>query len=121
MRITLRENGLILDILVTSDGDVRLLNLSPKELPDPEDSRWFRLLELQLSGQNQDDNCGSKHTGTQPGSLLRYAGVPETVCGGWWPKLRTAETTSASRPRMTRLPLRDFGALRMYSPCSSIE
>ena len=73
MRITLRENGLILDILVTSDGDVRLLNLSPKELPDPEDSRWFRLLELQLSGQNQDDNCGSKHTGTQPGSLLRYA------------------------------------------------
>ena len=74
MRITLRENGLILDILVTSDGDVRLLNLSPKELPDPEDSRWFRLLELQLSGQNQDDNCGSKHTGTQPGSLLRYAG-----------------------------------------------
>ncbi|MDD3213916.1 MAG: alpha-galactosidase [Eubacteriales bacterium] len=72
MNITLRENGLYLDILITPEGDVRLLNLSDRTLAQPADSLWFRLTEVQESGQNQDDNCGSKHTGTQPGSLLRY-------------------------------------------------
>lgn len=68
----MHENGLYLDILVTPEGDVRLVTLGPEAVPLPEDTRWMRLLECQAAGYNQDDNCGSKHTGTQPGSLLRY-------------------------------------------------
>ena len=73
MRIALRENGLYLDVWVTDDGDVRLMNLSANPGAAHSDSRWFRLVEVQQAGENLDDNCGSKHTGTQPGSLLRYA------------------------------------------------
>ena len=54
MNITLQENGLFLDILVTEEGDVRLLHLSNRELPAPDDSSHFRLVEIQESGQNQD-------------------------------------------------------------------
>ncbi len=72
MNIELHENGLDLHILITEDGDVRLLNLSEHTGEEIVDSRWFRLVEIQESGQNLDDNCGSKHTGSQPGSLLRY-------------------------------------------------
>ncbi|MCE5341964.1 MAG: alpha-galactosidase, partial [Eubacteriales bacterium] len=82
MQISIHENGLQLDILVTPEGDVRLWNCGLSETPMREDSRWMRLLALQASGYNQDDNCGSKHTGTQPGSLLRYAG--HTVSRNVW-------------------------------------
>jgi len=81
MEITLCENGLYLAIGVTPEGDVRLFNLSDRALPAPEDGRWFRLVEVQESGQSQDDNCGSRHTCTQPGSLLRYVSHSITVNG----------------------------------------
>ena len=78
MNITIQENGLYLQIVVTEDGDVRLAHLSDKACVMSEPTQWFRMVELQESGQNLNDNCGSKHIGTQPGSLLRYAS--HTVC-----------------------------------------
>jgi alpha-galactosidase len=44
------------------------------DLPKPRENRFFSLVEVQGSGFNQNDHHGSKHTGTQPGSLLRYEG-----------------------------------------------
>ncbi|MDR2433916.1 MAG: alpha-galactosidase [Treponema sp.] len=73
MNIQLYENNLYLDINVTEDGDVRLYNLSPSPFAGSEQGRFFRLLEVQGTGFNQNDHHGSKHTGTQPGSLFRYA------------------------------------------------
>ena len=70
--ITLHENNLYLDIKVTADGDVRLLNLSSNEPKPCGNEKWYRLVEIQESGLNQKDHHGCKHTGTQPGSLLRY-------------------------------------------------
>jgi len=72
MRIKMCENSLCLDIFVTDDNDVRLLNLSHSDLAAPDDSKMYRLLELQASGFDQDDPHGLKQTGTQPASLLRY-------------------------------------------------
>ena len=72
MQIKLRENNIYLDIYVTDDNDVRLLNLSHAELPTPKESKMYRLVELQASGFNHDDLHGLKQTGTQPASLLRY-------------------------------------------------
>lgn len=74
MDIKLHENGLYLDIDVSDEGEVCLLNLSAQPRPRPENRRWYRLVELQMAGCNQNDNHGSKHTGTQPGSLLKYQG-----------------------------------------------
>lgn len=72
MMISLHENDVFLDIKVTNDGDVLLLNLSTHELSPVGNEKWFRLVEIQESGLNQNDHHGSKHTGTQPASLLRY-------------------------------------------------
>jgi alpha-galactosidase len=92
MHISINESGLRLELLVTPEGDVRLIHCGLGDTPAPEDSRWMRLMALQAAGFNQDDNCGSKHTGTQPGSLLRYEGHTVTrnalgvkleVCQQW--------------------------------------
>jgi alpha-galactosidase len=72
MDIQFHENNLYLDINVTEDGDVRLYNLSPSPLVNPEQGNFFRLVEVQGTGFNQNDHHGNKHTGTQPGSLFRY-------------------------------------------------
>lgn len=75
MQINIHESGLYLNIDVTQDNDVHLLHLGPspmKSAPKEENARWFRLVEVQEAGCNQNDHHGSKHTGTQPGSLLHY-------------------------------------------------
>jgi len=75
VNISLAENNIYLDIHVTNEGDVRLLNLSPNpiaDFPDEEKARKYRLVEIHASGMNQNDHHGSKHTGTCPGYLLKY-------------------------------------------------
>ncbi len=75
--ITIGEQGLSIVIRITKDGEVLLLHCSM--LPFDEDvfqdeaqQQAFRLVELQASGENQQDHCGSKHTGTLPAARLRY-------------------------------------------------
>jgi alpha-galactosidase len=76
MEITINENGLNLVIAITETKDVRLLHFSPfsfnLETITGEQQPKFRLAEIHVSGENQDDNHGSKHTGTMPGNRLRY-------------------------------------------------
>lgn len=80
MDICFEENGIHLHVHVTAEGDVRLLNLAPGEepLPDAKEAQWFRLVECQGAGYNQNDHHGSKHTGMNPGRLMRYAGHTDT-------------------------------------------
>ena len=82
MDIRFEENGIHLHVHVTDEGDVRLYNLATAEDSPPTQEekagRWFRLVELQGTGFNQDDHHGCKHTGTQPGSLFRYVRHGET-------------------------------------------
>jgi alpha-galactosidase len=75
--IRLSENGFHVLIFITDDANVRLLHFS--SLPFEETScnengpSIFRLVEIQVTGENQDDHHGLKHTGTLPGKRLRYA------------------------------------------------
>ena len=74
--ISIFENGLYLFCEVNDDLDIRLLHLSSlpyeKHSINDDDKKWFRLVELQLTGQNHDDHHGSKNTGTLPGKHLRF-------------------------------------------------
>lgn len=78
MDINIQENGIYLHIQVTQEGDVRLLHGScrpEKKMIVPDNkARWYRLAELQVSGFDQNDNHGNKHTGCSPSSLMRYCG-----------------------------------------------
>ncbi len=75
-KIIIAESGLNVVIEVCEDGDVLLLHFSSLPFDDrriPMDSkRGFRLLELQCTGQDQDDHRGSKHTGAMPGRRMKY-------------------------------------------------
>lgn len=77
-RISINENKLYLVVEITEEGDARLLHFSSTPLEEekiPEEQRkWFRLVEVHVSGGNQNDNHGSKHTGSAPGSCLKYKG-----------------------------------------------
>ncbi|MBU9711595.1 alpha-galactosidase [Bacillus tamaricis] len=63
---------------ISSDKDIRLLHFGTQ--PFIEEKEWndnkrskFRLIELHLSGENQNDHHGSKHTGTNPGNRLTFS------------------------------------------------
>jgi alpha-galactosidase len=76
MEITINENGLYLVIAINTAKDVRFLHFSPfpfrRELLTEEQQQSCRMVEIHLTGENQDDNHGSKHTGTMPGKRLTY-------------------------------------------------
>ena len=77
MLLEIKENGIYLIFEITDEKEVLLLHCSCFFDTRPftaieKKKRWFRLVELQISGYNQDDHHGGKHTGTSPGSLLRY-------------------------------------------------
>lgn len=78
-QIEVRENGLHLIVGITGAGDVRLCRFSSLssdtvEEPVEEGTRWYRILELQVSGENANDHHGHKHTGSSPGYGLIYSG-----------------------------------------------
>ncbi|HEY9595884.1 MAG TPA: glycoside hydrolase family 36 protein [Spirochaetia bacterium] len=75
MRIDVAENGIFLRVVVTESGDVRLVHLAPRPpvaIPGEPQAAKFRIVEVQESGRNLNDHHGCKHTGSCPGSLLRY-------------------------------------------------
>ncbi len=76
MELILNENGIYLHICVTEGGEVGLLHCScfPESLEElPEKKvKWYRLAEMQVSGFNQNDHHGNKHTGCNPSSQMRY-------------------------------------------------
>jgi alpha-galactosidase len=76
MEININENGLHLVIEIGDAKDVRLLHFSSlpfdRQLLPEKQRKKFRLVEIHVSGENQDDHHGSKHTGTMPGNRLQY-------------------------------------------------
>jgi alpha-galactosidase len=77
-RIIINENNLYMVLDITEEREVRLLHLSalPFEegLSDGKRQKWARLVEVHVSGENQDDHHGAKHTGSAPGNRLKYTG-----------------------------------------------
>ncbi len=83
----LHEGHLYVVLRIMEDGDVLLLHCAPYPLnPDtvlPHTLRWYRLVEIQAVGENQNDHHGNKHTGCMPGHSLRYVShsVSQTESG----------------------------------------
>ncbi len=78
-RFKVAENGLHAVFEAPSDGPLRLLHFAsrpfnPRDVTEGKE-KWFRALELQATGFNQNDHAGLKHTGTSPGDLLRFTGM----------------------------------------------
>lgn len=74
---TIEENGIRLVFERTEEGDVRLLHYASAsvqtELPAEEKQRkTFRMIEAQVTGEDQDDHHGSKHLGTMPAKAMKY-------------------------------------------------
>lgn len=82
-RIEITENGLYLVIEITADQDVRLLHFGagPLEAGVIADKHkpGFRLLELQLSGEDRAEYHGRTHRASYPGLRMIYDGHTDTV------------------------------------------
>lgn len=80
--IEIAENGLYLTIEITAEQDVRLLHFgaSPLEAGAIADKNkpGFRLLELQLSGEDRAEYHGRTHRASYPGLRMVYAGHSDT-------------------------------------------
>src|SRR5215217_4934054 len=75
--LTFFESGIHIALEVTDEGDTRLLHWShqpydPARIDGEKQVQWFRLVELQSTGEDQDDHHGIKYTGTLPAKRLRY-------------------------------------------------
>lgn len=80
--IEIIENGLFLTIEVTEDQDVRLLHFGAAPLEAAiadKNKQGFRLLELQLSGEDRAEYHGRTHRASYPGLRMVYAGHSDTV------------------------------------------
>jgi alpha-galactosidase len=74
--ITIKENHLNLVFYVTEQQELRFLHFSAlafqEDLLFNLNTKRFRLVELQVTGENHEDHHGSKYTGTSPANRLRY-------------------------------------------------
>ena len=75
-QIVIEENGCQLVLEVLENGSAVLLHCQRSKFC-PEQVRenqkdWFRLVEVQVAGEDQDDHHGSKYTGTLPGRRLVF-------------------------------------------------
>ncbi|MCE3200034.1 glycoside hydrolase family 36 protein [Paenibacillus sonchi] len=82
-RIEIAENGLYLTIEITGEQDVRLLHFGAAPLQDgsiaEKNKPGFRLLELQLSGEDRDEYHGRTHRASYPGLRMVYGGHSDSV------------------------------------------
>ncbi|WP_397376402.1 glycoside hydrolase family 36 protein [Paenibacillus vietnamensis] len=83
--IKVEENGLYLVIEVTGEGDVRLLHFGARpfeELTVSEKQKpGFRLLELQLTGEDRAEYHGRTHRASYPGLRMVFDGYEDTRNG----------------------------------------
>lgn len=76
-RINIAENGLYLELEI-EEGDARLLHFGPFPLEEgsieEKNKRGFRLLEVQLTGEDRAEYHGRTHRASYPGLRMRYEG-----------------------------------------------
>lgn len=76
MRIEFMENQIYVVFEIDDQNNLLLLHMSSipyiEESIKQQSKKWFRCVELQMSGKNQNDHHGAKYTGTSPGTDLRY-------------------------------------------------
>ncbi len=73
--LSIHENGLFLEIEISPEGDVRLLHFSALPFdagPGKRQKRWYRLVQIQTSGENKPAHHGVKNAATLPGMRLVY-------------------------------------------------
>ncbi|MFC5652667.1 glycoside hydrolase family 36 protein [Paenibacillus solisilvae] len=81
-RIEIVENGLHLTFEITESGDVLFLHFSPKPLVSADiqnkQKPGFRLMELQLTGEDRAEYHGRTHRASYPGLRMVYGGHQDT-------------------------------------------
>lgn len=81
-RIDVAENGLYLVFEVTDEGDVQFLHFGAQPLDEEtiaeKQKPGFRLMELQLTGEDREEYHGRTHRATYPGLRMVYKGKSDT-------------------------------------------
>ncbi len=79
--IEIYENKINMVFCVVNEEKIYLIHLSEEkfncDVIDDNQIDWFPLVELQYSGEDQDDHHGSKYTGTLPGKRLVFSKISD--------------------------------------------
>ncbi len=74
--IHIHENNIHVVFKITEDKSVYFFHCEVEEFNNDciaaKQEKWFRLVEVQFSGEDQDDHHGAKYTGTVPGKRLHF-------------------------------------------------
>lgn len=77
-QINIQENGLYLTLEITEEKDIRLLHFGNAAFPEGKvqdhQKQGFRLLELQLTGEDREEYHGRIHRASYPGLRMEYDG-----------------------------------------------
>ncbi|MGO4545191.1 glycoside hydrolase family 36 protein [Paenibacillus sp. 2TAB23] len=81
-QIEIMENGLYLQFEITDSGDVLFLHFGPRPLGNEtiqtNQKQGFRLMELQLTGEDRDEYHGRTHRASYPGLRMVYDAHKDT-------------------------------------------
>lgn len=75
--IRIEENGIELVFKISERGEVFFFHCQKSRFSEADIKKnqedWYRLVEIQAAGEDQDDHHGSKYTGTLPGRRLVFS------------------------------------------------
>ena len=78
----IEESGICLVLEVSDEGAVHLLHCQRTPFQEkqiaPGQKEWYRLVEIQAAGEDQDDHHGGKYTGTLPGKRLVFESLTDS-------------------------------------------
>lgn len=72
MVLDFSQSGFNMIFDVTDDGITALKEFSKVSKNSDKKLKWCPVVEIHVSGENQDDHHGAKHTGTSASKSLRY-------------------------------------------------
>lgn len=77
MLLKINENNVYLEFLLEENSCAKLLHMSCFEnsndkILEDKKARHYSIMDLHISGYNQDDHHGNKHTGCNPSQMLKY-------------------------------------------------
>lgn len=80
--IRIKENGIHLVFKISEKGEVFFFHCQKSDFSEKDIAKnqedWYRLVELQAAGEDQDDHHGSKYTRTLPGRRLSFEAFSDT-------------------------------------------
>lgn len=91
MNISIKENGIHMDFIVTEEKRLQLIGCSIWDNCNLEENKFAQAVEIQCAGENQNDHHGAKHCYCASSDSLEY--ISHEITSNSYGKLLKIELT----------------------------